>query len=97
VSSSESTELKVLLVALAILSIIAVTGAVLFDPYVIQFIDLKHSPGLGLKDAVIASFILTKLTIVTLSIFAGDGLLGVIQFLLYAFGSFFLTLWFLIA
>lgn len=55
------------------------------------------SPGLGLKPAAIIAFVITLITIVIMSVAAGDGLIGEIQFTLPAFFVFFLTVWILIA
>lgn len=55
------------------------------------------APGLGLKSAAIIAFVVTLVVMVVMSVAAGDGLVGEIQFTLPAFFVFFLLIWILIA
>jgi len=55
------------------------------------------APGMGLKTASIIAFVITLIVVVVMSVAAGDGLVGEIQFTLPAFFVFFLLIWILIA
>ncbi|MFT5889857.1 MAG: hypothetical protein ACI9BO_002685, partial [Zhongshania sp.] len=72
-------------------------ATVLLLPLASAFIDQYLSPGMGLKDAAIAAFFTTVVTLVIFAVAAGDGLLGELQFMLGGFFSFFLVLWLMIA
>lgn len=81
---------------LGILATVTVAGLVLafvIGPAVSEAV----SPGIGLKTAAIIAFCLTLGAIVVMAIAAGDGLLGEIQFMLAAFGGFFVISWLMIA
>jgi hypothetical protein len=81
---------------LGILATVAVAGLVLAfvaGPAVSEAV----APGIGLKTAAIIAFCLTLGVIVVMAIAAGDGLLGEIQFMLAAFGGFFIISWLMIA
>ncbi|MGH8543837.1 MAG: hypothetical protein ACREX3_09455 [Gammaproteobacteria bacterium] len=57
----------------------------------------QFEPGVGLKSAAVIAFVLTLVVFVVLAIAAGDGLLGELQYMLAAFGGFFLVSWLMIA
>lgn len=90
---------QALKIALIFAVLIALLGIafMLFLPLASAFIDQYFSPGLGLKDAAVAAFFVTVVTLVIFAIAAGDGLLGELQFMLSGFFGFFLVLWLLIA
>lgn len=81
---------------LAILGTAAIAGLVLVV-FVVPAISEAVAPGIGLKTAAIISFCLTLAIIVIMAIAAGDGLLGEIQYMLIAFGGFFVICWLMIA
>ena len=60
-------------------------------------IDEHLEPGVGLKSAAVIAFVLTMAAFVVLAIAAGDGLLGELQYMIAAFGGFFLVCWLMIA
>jgi hypothetical protein len=61
--------------------VIIITIAI-FLPYIFQgFIDF-FEPGVGLKNASIYGFFVTLTVFILFAIFAGDGLIGEIQFML---------------
>ena len=71
--------------------------ALLFWPHLAAFSDAHLAPGLGVKDAALASFVVTLLTFVVFAVVAGDGLIGELQFMLLGFFLYYLVFWFLIA
>ena len=81
---------------LAIVATVAVIGVVLVA-VVVPAIGEAVAPGIGLKTAAIIAFCLTLGVIVVMAIAAGDGLLGEVQFMIAAFGSFFVVSWLMIA
>lgn len=75
-----------------------IVGLVLIVVFVIApAMSAELSPGLGLKPAAIIAFVVTLVVVVVMSVAAGDGLVGEIQFTLPAFFVFFLMIWILIA
>ena len=94
-SDIEDRKLTVRLFA-AIVTIVALAGAalVLFGG---PFIAEQLEPGVGLRTAALASFVVTLIVVVIMAIAAGEGLLGEIQYMLAGFAGFFVVLWFLIA
>lgn len=60
-------------------------------------VETHLAPGVGLKEAAVASFLVTLLAFIVMAIAAGDGLIGELQFMLAGFGAFFVVLWLLIA
>jgi hypothetical protein len=75
----------------------AVVAGVILMAVVVPAITEAVAPGIGLRTAAIIAFCLTLVVIVVMAIAAGDGLLGEIQFMLAAFGSFFVISWLMIA
>ena len=66
-------------------------------PVLSDIAEIYFSPGMGLRDSAIVSFLLTIVVMVVFALVSGDGLLGEIQFVLGAFFSFFVIIWLLIA
>lgn len=95
-SNKDTQAWKIALICVALLSLL-VAATILFLPLAAEFIDQHFSPGLDLKDAAVAAFFVTIVTLVIFAIAAGDGLLGELQFILSGFFGFFLVLWLLIA
>lgn len=98
-SSPEKNDNQALKIALISALLIGLIGlaVILFIPLASSFVDQYFSPGLGLKDAAVAAFFVTVITLVIFAVAAGDGLLGELQFILSGFFGFFLVLWLLIA
>ncbi|MBQ0796797.1 hypothetical protein [Zhongshania sp.] len=88
--------LKIAIISLVLIALLGLAVA-MFIPLASTFIDQYFSPGLGLKDAAVAAFFVTVVTLVVFAVAAGDGLLGELQFILSGFFGFFLVLWLLIA
>lgn len=80
-----------------IIAAVVVALAVVVVFVIAPTMSAELAPGLGLKPAAIIAFVITVVTIVIMSIAAGDGLIGEIQFTLPAFFVFFLVVWILIA
>ena len=55
------------------------------------------APGLGLKDAALIAFGLSVAVIIVMTLAAGDGLLGELQFMLLGFAGFFVICWLMLA
>lgn len=72
-------------------------GLFLFGPEVARITHQVFSQGLGLKDAAILSFFITTALLVIFAAFAGDGLLGEIQFMLASYFAFFVIFWLMTA
>jgi len=81
------------LAVLAAAAVVAVVAAVVL----LSGLGAALAPGVGLRSAAIASFVLTVVILVVFLFAAGDGLLGEIQFVLPAFFVFFVFNWLLIA
>jgi len=84
-------------IALVVLSLLALGIVALFVPAAGDFIASSLTPGVDLKGAAFAAFIVTVALFIVFAAVSGDGLLGELQFMLAAFFSFFLILTFLIA
>ncbi|MGE4219835.1 MAG: hypothetical protein AB7G39_10340 [Alphaproteobacteria bacterium] len=81
---------------LAIAAAVVLAGALLvFFGFPILAEHLE--PGVGMKQAAVAAFIVTLAVFIVMAIAAGDGLLGEFQYMLAGFGGFFVVLWLLIA
>ena len=73
------------LIVLVLFSLVVFITIAIFLPYIFQgFIDF-FEPGLGLKNASIYGFFVTLTVFILFAIFAGDGLIGEIQFMLGGF------------
>lgn len=93
----DRTQARVVAISLILLLIILVVAVILLLPALAEIIDPVFSPGLGLKPAAVIAFFITLIVMIVLTIAAGDGLLGELQFILSGFGLFFLILWLMIA
>ena len=81
-----------LVIAVVVVALVAVLVI-----FVAPSVSAALEPGVGLRGAAIAAFLVTLGVIVVLMVSAGDGLIGEIQFTLPAFFVFFLLIWVLIA
>ena len=84
-------------IALVVLTLLALGAAALLLPSVGEFMATSLTPGVDLKGAAFASFIVTVALFIVFAAVSGDGLLGELQFMLAGFFSFFLIFTFLIA
>lgn len=62
-------------------------------PTIFEFLDATFGAGLGIKQAAPIAFGVTIIVFILFAVAAGDGLLGELQYMLGAFGLFFLCLW----
>lgn len=83
--------------ALLMVVVLGLAGLVLLVPALGDFVATSLSPGVDLKDAALASFVVTVVLLVLFALVSGDGLLGELQFMLAGFFSFFAILTVLIA
>lgn len=95
--SKDKKEARGLAIALIVLVVLLGIGAVFALPFFGDFHQSYLAPGMGIKEAAVAAFVSTIVVLIVFAIAAGDGLLGELQFILPAFGAFFIVLWLLIA
>ena len=88
---------KIVAGIIVILLFAVVVGYLFFGPIIIEFSQEFLEPGVGVKTAAVISFFITFITLVVFAIFAGDGIIGEIQFMIAGFFTFFVIFWFLIA
>lgn len=84
-------------IALLVLVLVIIAVAALLLPALGDFVATSLTPGVDLKGAALAAFIVTVVLFVLFAAVSGDGLIGELQFMLAGFFSFFLILTFLIA
>ncbi len=86
-------------IAIVLISLLVVVGvaAMLLLPSLSEFAAMHLQPGLGLKTAAIIAFFVTVVLFLVFAVFAGDGLLGELQFMLLGFFLFFVIFWLMIA
>lgn len=84
-------------IALLVLVLLTIALIAFFVPSLGDFVTTSLTPGVDLKGATLASFIVTVILFIVFAAVSGDGLLGELQFMLAGFFSFFLILTFLIA
>jgi len=86
-------------IALALSSIILITviGTLLLWPAFSEIVSGSLSPGLGLRDAAVVAFFVAAVLMIVLTITAGDGLIGEVQFVIPGFLLFYLIIWLFIA
>ena len=93
----DKTQARIAAIALLVLVVVVGIGIVLLVPSLAEFSATYLEPGLGLKPAAVASFIVTMIVMVIFAVASGDGLIGELQFLLPGFLGFFLIFWLMIA
>lgn len=86
-----------LFAAIAVAIIVLVALLVFVVPGIAAIVGEIFEPGLGLKESAILAFGLTVAIFIVFAIFAGDGLIGEIQFMIGGFFGFFLILWLMLA
>lgn len=84
-------------IALLVLVLIVIGVVAVLLPALGEFIATSLNPGVDLKGAALASFIVTVILFVVFAAVSGDGLIGELQFMLAGFFGFFAILTFLIA
>jgi hypothetical protein len=84
-------------VAALVLAGLAVWGASTLLPQVQGWAASVFSPGLGLKTSAVIAAVVSFLALIALTVTAGDGLLGEIQFVIPGFFLFFLFFWLMTA
>ena len=72
-------------------------GVAAAAPGVMEWVDRVFSPGLGLKSAAIIAIVVSISVLILFAIFAGEGLIGEIQFMIPGFFLFFLFFWLMLA
>lgn len=96
----EMSELKrdvTLLVICGLAVLGAVVLAIIFLPSTYQWAVDLFEPGIGLKMGFVIGFFVAMVVFIVFAIFAGDGLLGEIQFMIGGFLIFFFVFSFMIA
>ena len=82
---------------LAILAILALAlliwGVIAMLPAFSSWVDSTFSSGLGLKQSGLVAAVVSVVVIIVFAIFAGDGLIGEIQFMIPGFFIFFVFFW----
>jgi len=87
---------KIVILLISLVAVLLIGGALLF-PALMEIATVHMLPGLGFKDAAVISFFVTIVLMIVLTITAGEGLLGELQFVLGGFFLFFLIIWMFIA
>jgi hypothetical protein len=93
----QKQSIKIAAGIVVVLLFAAFVGYVFFVPIITEFTNEFLDPGVGVKTAAIISFSVTFVTLVVFAVFAGDGIIGEIQFMIGGFFAFFVIFWFLIA
>ncbi len=93
----DKNESRNIIIALVSLAIILAIAAILLLPALSEIMNIHFSPGVGFKDSAIISFFVTIILMVVLTVTAGDGLIGELQFILSGFLLFFVIIWLMIA
>jgi len=93
----DKNEARVIAISLVVLVAVLAIGIFILVPSLAEFSATYLEPGLGLRNAAIASFFVTLVIMVIFAIASGDGLIGELQFMLPGFLAFFLIFWLMIA
>jgi hypothetical protein len=84
------------LCAVAVIGLV-VWGAATLVPQIQAWVTEVFSPGLGLRTSAIIAAVVAFSALIVLTLAAGDGLLGEIQFVIPGFFLFFLFFWLMTA
>lgn len=84
------------LAALAVAGLV-IWGAAALMPQMQAWADATFGGGLGLKTAAIIAAVVSFVALIVLTVTAGDGLLGEVQFVIPGFFVFFLFFWLMTA
>jgi len=93
----DKNEARVIAISLVVLVAVLAIGIFILVPSLAEFSATYLEPGLGLRNAAIASFFVTLVVMVIFAIASGDSLIGELQFMLPGFLAFFLIFWLMIA
>ena len=86
------------LFAVIVIAVVVLIGLLIFVlPEFTAIVSETFDPGLGIKKAAVLAFVLTVVIFLVFAVFAGDGLIGEIQFMIGGFFGFFLILWLMLA
>ncbi len=93
-----ATKLTIGLTALAlVMFLILVWVAASIGPSMLASMNDTFSAGVGLKGAAIAAAVVSFVVLITFAVFAGDGLLGELQFMIPGFFLFYMFFWLMLA
>lgn len=92
----DRSDLKILLILLAVAGVILLLALTLGAPLVAE-VRAALEPGIGLRAAALWGFGVTVVLMIVFALVAGDSLLGELQYMLGAFFSFFAVITLLIA
>jgi len=95
--SKDKNESRKILIVASVLILILGVGVILLLPALGEIINQSFSPGLGLKSSAVISFFITTILMIVLTLVAGDGLIGELQFILGGFFMFFIIIWLMFA
>jgi hypothetical protein len=84
-------------IAAGLLVLLVYWGATTLLPEARAWVEGAFSPGLGLRTAAIIAAVVAFAVLIVLTLAAGDGLLGEIQFVIPGFFLFFLFFWLMTA
>jgi hypothetical protein len=103
-SESDASDRRRTLILLAVLglgavllALLAVWGAMVLLPDLQAWVTQVFAPGLGLRTAAIIAAVVSFLAIIVMTMAAGDGLIGEVQFMIPGFFLFFLFFWLMTA
>jgi len=85
----DKLEARLLLIALIALAALVLLAIAFLRPAAKEFVLLHLEPGVGIRQAAIISFFISLFTLIAMAIFAGDGLIGELQFMIQAFVLFY--------
>jgi hypothetical protein len=80
-------------VVLTVLALVIVVVSLVILPAVSEIVKTRLEPGLGVKDSALIAFFVSLLAVIILAVFAGDGLIGELQFIIPGFFMFYLVIW----
>ena len=84
-------------IAMLVLVLVVLAVLLLLMPELESAVATHFTPGVDLRGAALAGFIVTVLLFVLFAVVAGDGLIGELQFMIAGFFSFFVMLTLMIA
>ncbi len=66
-------------------------------PLLSEWVTATFNDGIGLRAAALAAMVVSVVMIIVLAVFAGDGLIGELQFMIPGFFLFFVFFWLMLA
>lgn len=79
----DQKESWVIIGGISLLALLLLVGFVFLGPILVDIINDIFGDGLGLRESAVLSFFLTTILLITLTITAGDGIFGELQYLIY--------------